>query len=114
MNVKQFFTDTTLSTPWFPPVADKIYNFQSALDFGPGASVIQLQNTGFVKNTRFPYFSAKFDITGKTVQLPVPSNTFVTTQGNWLASGTPYGSSIRYDALNRARNVYQRLNVTRN
>ena len=114
MNVKQFFTDTTLSTPWFPPVADKIYNFQSALDFGPGASYMQLQNTGFIKNTRFPYFSAKFDVTGKVVQLPVPSNTFVTTQGNWLAYGTPYGSQVRYDALNRARNVYQRLNVTRN
>ena len=114
MNVKQFFTDTTLSTPWFPPVADKIYNFQSAIDFGPGASYMQLQNTGFIKNTRFPYFSAKFDVTGKVVQLPVPSNTFVTTQGNWLAYGTPYGSQVRYDALNRARNIYQELSVTRN
>ena len=114
MNVKQFFTDTALSTPWFPPVADKIYNFQSAIDFGTGAGYMQLQNTGFIKNTQFPYFSAKFDINGKVIQQPVPFNTMVTTQGNWLAYGTPYGSQVRYDALNRARNIYQELSVTRN
>jgi len=114
MNVKQFFTDTTLSTPWFPPVPDKIYNFQSAIDFGTGTGYIGLQNSGLIKNTKFPYFSAKFDVTGKVIQLPVPYNTVVTTQGNYTASGTPYGSTVRYDALNRARNIYQNLSVSRN
>ena len=113
INIKQFFTDPQLATPWNPPVAGKAYNFICDV---PTCTLTGNSNTfspydGFKNYTRYPYFSAFFDANGKIIPQAVPANTVITSWGRFTPANnntTPV-TPRRYDLYNRARNLYQDL-----
>ena len=107
LNVKQFFTNIELSIPWYPPVADVIYNFRKDEDFTTYIDSDNVSGTGFIDYTHYPYFSAEFNSQGKVIsQTGITENTVVTSWGKYV-TGIDY-------PFNRARNLYQILDIYRN
>jgi len=96
LHVKQFYTDSGLTTPWLPPLADKFYLFQNTN---------REYNTGDVYPTdpavtNKPLFCAKFDSLGRVVELPTPENT---NQTAWAEDGDPL--------INFGRNLSQYVSL---
>ena len=113
VNVKQFFTDSILATPWNPPVPGKAYNFICDVPACTltGGSTGFNSSTGFKNYTRYPYFSAFFDANGNIIPQAVPANTVITSWGRFTPANTNTTpvTPARYDPYNRARNLYQEL-----
>lgn len=112
INVKQFFTDSILATPWNPPVPNKAYNFicdVPACTLTGNTNSFSYYNGGFRDYTHYPYFSAFFDANGKVISQAVPANTVITSWGRFTpgTNNTNPDTPPRYDPYNRARNLYQ-------
>ena len=117
LNIKQFFTDINLSTPWYPPVADKAYVFQTDLDYNTYRNDTtegrNLFFTGFIEYTSYPFFSAFINSQGKIIAQTVPGNTVVTSWGKYVVGGLPPTTTTAYYPYNRGRNMSQKLSVYR-
>ena len=113
VNIKQFFTDPQLATPWHPPVAGKAYNFICDVPActrvgSPGGLKY---SGGFRDYTHYPYFSAFFDANGNVIPQAVPANTVITSWGRFTPASQFITPPVpaRYDPYNRARNLYQEI-----
>jgi hypothetical protein len=97
LHVKQFYIDSTLSTLWEPPVADRFYLFYNTnRDFND--STVSVPGMG--EPTDFPICCAKFDAIGQVIPQNAPDNTIQTA---WRV--TP-GSLANY-----GRNLYQHTEI---
>jgi hypothetical protein len=68
--IKRFFTDSSLTTRWTPPVANKWYNFLTEKsyniyqsEFGPGD----------LKYSEFPFYCARINENGEVIEQLVPT-----------------------------------------
>jgi len=113
VNIKQFFTDPQLATPWHPPVANQAYNFicdVPACTRNGNLSGLKYSG-GFRDYTHYPYFSAFFDANGNIIPQAVPANTVITGWGRFTPASQFINPAVpaRYDTYNRARNLYQNI-----
>ena len=113
VNIKQFFTDPQLATPWHPPVAGKAYNFICDVPACTrvGSTGGLKYSGGFRDYTHYPYFSAFFDANGNVIPQAVPANTVITSWGRFTPASQFITPPVpaRYDPYNRARNLYQEI-----
>ena len=96
-----------MSIPWYPPVDGKAYNFRKDEDFTIYVDSTNVANTGFIDYTHYPYFSAIFNSQGKVIPQTGPTQTTAVTSWGQYSMGVEY-------PFNRARNIYQTLNIFRN
>jgi hypothetical protein len=107
IHVKQFYLDSAFSTPWTPPVPDKFYLFQnknrnynevipSGGYYAPDPPI-----------TNSPIFSAKFDVDGRVVNVPVAGAPVNTVQTAWTIEEVPTPEPL----YNFGRNVTQSVTI---
>jgi hypothetical protein len=87
INIKQFFTDSILSTPWIPPVADKYYIMRSDKSYSNNNAVV----------SEDAYFIFRVDENGTVIEA-VNSNT---VQTNYEVDGDAnnYYRNLEYDEI---------------
>jgi hypothetical protein len=74
--IKRFYTDSSFTQKWIPPVANKFYNFTTSKDYNPGNVTFSSGPfAGQLRYSKYPYYCAKFTADGEVIDqiAPIPN-----------------------------------------